>query len=128
LSTKKGVGGIPPYFCSGGGYKSLYQKFLFSFFLYPPNNLQHANPTQPPPHSVYPDPYTPTTTPEPLDIVYEVADLETEKELLAFMAEKERQQKAGQQKSIERRTEINRRIAEEKKKKQYKSQLLLFDD
>ena len=49
-----------------------------------------------------------------LHIVYEVADPETEKELLAFMAEKERQQKAEQQKSIERRTEINRRIAEEK--------------
>ena len=45
-----------------------------------------------------------------------------------IVAEKERQQKAEQQKSIERRTEINRRIAEEKKKKQYKSQLSLFDD
>lgn len=67
-------------------------------------------------------------SPEPFDIVCEVADPETEKELNAFMAEKERQRKAEQQKSIERRTEINRRIADEKKKKQNKSQLSLFDD
>jgi len=67
-------------------------------------------------------------SPEPFDIVYEVADPETEKELLAFMAEKERQREAEQQKSIERRTEINRRTADEKKKKQNKSQLSLFDD
>jgi len=67
-------------------------------------------------------------SPEPFDIVYEVADPKTEKELLAFMAEKERLRKAEQQKRIERRTEINRRTADEKKKKQNKSQLSLFDD
>jgi hypothetical protein len=65
---------------------------------------------------------------EPSDFVCEVADPETEKELHAFMAEKERQRQAEQQKRIQHRTEINRRIADEKKKKKNKSQLSLFDD
>lgn len=65
---------------------------------------------------------------EPFEIVYEVADPETEKELLAFMAERERQREAEQQNRIQRRAEINRRIADEKRKKKYKSQLSLFDD
>jgi hypothetical protein len=66
--------------------------------------------------------------PGPLDIVYELADPETSKEILAVMAEKERQRKMEEQKRIELRAEINRQVAAEKKKKQNKSQLSLFDD
>jgi len=64
---------------------------------------------------------------QPINSVYEIADPETEKEILAFQAQKEQQREAEEQKRIERRAEINRLIAAEKKKKQKKSQLSLFN-
>ena len=64
-----------------------------------------------------------------LDIVYELADEEETKELEKFMAEQQRlkERKAAEKKA--RRTEINRKIAENKKKKEKESdkQLKLFD-
>ena len=64
-----------------------------------------------------------------LDIVYEVADEEETKELEKFMAEQQRikERKAAEKKA--RRTEINRKIAEDKKKKKKEQdkQLKLFD-
>ncbi|RZB31653.1 MAG: hypothetical protein SRB2_04622 [Desulfobacteraceae bacterium Eth-SRB2] len=64
-----------------------------------------------------------------LDIIYEVADEEETKELEKFMAEQKRlkERKAGEKKA--RRTEINRKIAENKKKqkKEQDKQLKLFD-
>ena len=64
-----------------------------------------------------------------LDIVYELADEEETKELEKFMAEQQRlkEHKAAEKKA--RRTEINRKIAEDKKKKKQErdKQLKLFD-
>jgi hypothetical protein len=64
-----------------------------------------------------------------LDIVYEVADEEETKKLEKFMAEQQRlkERKAPEKKA--RRTEINRKIAENKKKqkKEQDNQLKLFD-
>ena len=64
-----------------------------------------------------------------LDIVYELADEEETKELEKFMAEQQRlkERKAAEKKA--RRTEINRKIAEDKKKKKQErdKQLKLFD-
>jgi hypothetical protein len=64
-----------------------------------------------------------------LDIVYEVADEEETKELEKFMAEQQRlkARKAAEKKA--RRAEINRKIAEDKKrkKKEQNKQLKLFD-
>ena len=64
-----------------------------------------------------------------LDIVYEVADEEETKELEKFMAEQQRlkERKAAEKKA--RRTEIDRKIAEDKKKKKKENhkQLKLFD-
>ena len=64
-----------------------------------------------------------------LDIVYEEADEEETMELEKFMAEQQRlkERKAAEKKA--RRTEINRKIAEDKKKKKKEQdkQLKLFD-
>jgi hypothetical protein len=64
-----------------------------------------------------------------LDIVYELADEEETKELEKFIAEQQRlkERKAAEKKA--RRTEINRKIAEDKKKKKKEcdKQLKLFD-
>jgi len=64
-----------------------------------------------------------------LDIIYEVTDEEETKELEKFMAEQKRlkERKAGEKKA--RSTEINRKIAENKKKqkKEQDKQLKLFD-
>ena len=64
-----------------------------------------------------------------LDIVYELADEEETKELEEFMAEQQRlkERKAAEKKA--RRAEINRKIAEDKKKKKKANdkQLKLFD-
>jgi len=64
------------------------------------------------------------------DIVYELADEEETKEIEQFMAEQQRikERKAAEKKA--RRAEINRKIAEDKKKKEIANdkQLSLFDD
>ncbi len=64
------------------------------------------------------------------DIVYELADEEETKEIEQFMAEQQRikERKAAEKKA--RRAEINRKIAEDKKKKKIANdkQLSLFDD
>jgi len=64
-----------------------------------------------------------------LEAMYEVADDEETKELEKFMAERQlgEEREAAEKKA--RRTEINRKIAEDKKnKKKDDKQLLLFDD
>ena len=63
------------------------------------------------------------------DIVYEIAEEEESREIEKFMAEQQRlkEQKAAEKKA--RRTEINRKITEDKKKKkkEHDRQLSLFD-
>ena len=61
-----------------------------------------------------------------LDIVYELADEEETKELEKFMAERQRLKERKDAEKKARRTEINRKIAE-KKKKENDKQLKLFD-
>jgi hypothetical protein len=64
-----------------------------------------------------------------LDIAYEVADEEETKELEKFMVEQQRLKELKASEKKERRTEINRKIAEDKtkKKKEQDKQLKLFD-
>jgi len=64
-----------------------------------------------------------------LDIVYELADEEESKELEKFMAERQRLKERKDAEKKARRTEINRKIAENKKKKKKDNdkQLKLFD-
>ena len=64
-----------------------------------------------------------------LDIVYELADEEESKELEKFMAERQRLKERKDAEKKARRTEINRKIAEDKKKKKQErdKQLKLFD-
>jgi len=63
------------------------------------------------------------------EIVYEIADEEESREIEKFMAEQQRikEREAAEKKA--RRTEINRNIAEDKKKKKKEQdgQLSLFD-
>ena len=64
------------------------------------------------------------------EIVVEFADEKAEKELREFMAEQQRLKELEKAEKKKRRTEINRKIAEDnkKKKKEQDKQLSLFDD
>ena len=64
------------------------------------------------------------------EIVVEFADEKAEKELQEFMAEQQRLKELEKAEKKKRRTEINRKIAEDnkKKKKEQDKQLSLFDD
>ena len=63
------------------------------------------------------------------EVVYEVADDEETKELEEFMAERQRRKEREAAEKKARRAEINRKIAEnsKKKKKEHDKQLRLFD-
>ena len=63
-----------------------------------------------------------------VEIVYEMADDEEAEEIKKFLEEQERIKEREALEKKARRTEINRKIAEEKKRKKQEKQLVLFDE
>jgi hypothetical protein len=71
---------------------------------------------------------TPKSMLSDVDIVYEMADEKEAEEIKKFLEEKERIKEREALEKRARRAEVNRKIAEEKKRKKHEKQLGLFDE